>query len=78
MVWSVIAMLLILSGIVVVIPATSKMPTLVFLVFTAMSASMGIVGALIVTRQPRNAVGWILWVAAVDGRVHASVIGASP
>ena len=64
-VWSVIAVLLVFSGVALVIPATSKMPTLVFLVFTAMSASMGIVGALIVTRQPRNAVGWILWVAAV-------------
>ncbi len=64
--WSAIGVLLVLSGVcLIVVPTTSKMPALVFLVFTAMSASMGIVGALIVTRQTRNAVGWILWVGAV-------------
>ena len=65
-VWSAIGVLLVLSGVcLIVVPTTSKMPALVFLVFTAMSASMGIVGALIVTRQAPNAVGWILWVGAV-------------
>ena len=64
--WFVIAVMLVLSGAcLVVIPTTTKMPALVFLVFTAMTTSLSIVGALIVARQPRNAVGWILWVAGV-------------
>ena len=41
------------------------MPAWAFLVFTAMAALLAVVGGLIVTRQPRNAVGWILWVAGM-------------
>ena len=49
----------------VAIPAQEKQPTWALLLFTTMAATLGIVGALIVTRQPRNTVGWILWVTAV-------------
>ena len=64
--WSVIGALLVLCGVcAVAIPAQSDQPTWALLLFTAMAATLGIVGALIVTRQPRNAVGWILWVTAV-------------
>ena len=64
-VWSVIGALLVLSCMCVAIPAQEKQPTWALLLFTTMAATLGIVGALIVTRQPRNTVGWILWVTAV-------------
>jgi hypothetical protein len=44
----------------------------------AVTASFGVVGAIVVVRQPRNAVGWILYGAgsatglSVAGYVYAS------
>jgi hypothetical protein len=65
LVWGAVGGWLLLSAVcIIVLPAQPKMPTWAFLVFTGMAATLGIVGALIVTRQPRNAVGWILWLAA--------------
>ena len=43
-----------------------NLPAVFGLVFTLMAASLGIVGALIVTRRPGNAVGWILLAASVS------------
>jgi hypothetical protein len=65
-VWSVIGALLVLSVFcAVAIPAQSKQPTWALALFAAMAAMLGVVGALIVTRQPRNTVGWLLWVTAI-------------
>ena len=65
-VWSVIGALLVLSGVcAVAIPEQPNQPTWALLLFAALAAMLGIVGALIVTRQPRNTVGWILWVTAI-------------
>ncbi len=45
--------------------APGELPSVFALVFTLVAASLGIVGALIVTRRPGNAVGWILLMASV-------------
>ena len=47
-------------------------PPLVELLFVAMVASLGLVGALLATRIPANRVGWILWVAATMVMVSTS------
>lgn len=65
-VWLAIAVPLLASvACVVLIPKQQGMPSSVLLVFTLMAASLGVVGALIATRQPRNAVGWILWASSI-------------
>ena len=65
-VWLATGAMLVLSAVcVVVIPEQPKMPSWAFLVFTAMAALLTVVGGLVVTRQPRNAVGWILWLAGM-------------
>ena len=41
-------------------PRIPKISRILASVFTLMAGSLAVIGALIVTRQPRNAVGWIL------------------
>ena len=74
-VWSVIGIVLILFSVCAVAIPESRQPTWALLLFTAMAATLGIVGALIVTRQPRNTVGWILWVTAVATAVSHQFVG---
>ena len=57
------------------IPEQEAMPTWALFVFTLMAASLGFVGALVVTRQPRNAVGWILWASSIAVAV-STIAGA--
>jgi hypothetical protein len=65
-VWLVIGLLLAVGvAFAVLIPAGPDTPGWAILVFLLMTGSLGTVGALIVTRQPRNTVGWILWLAAI-------------
>jgi hypothetical protein len=64
--WLVIVGMVALStACVLLIPEQEAMPTWALIVFTMMAASLGFVGALVVTRQPRNAVGWILWASSI-------------
>ncbi len=75
-VWLVILALLVLSvACGALVPEEPALPTFALIVFTVMAASLGIVGALIVTRQPRNAVGWILWLASV-GTASSTITSA--
>jgi hypothetical protein len=69
--------ILVATGLVValVIPEREALPTWALLVFTGMAASLGFVGALVVTRQPRNAVGWILWLSSI-GVAVSTMAGA--
>ena len=65
LVWGVVAVELGYVALsVVVAPDSVEMPTFARLIFALLVASLGIVGAPIATRQPRNTVGWILWLAA--------------
>ena len=65
-IWFVVVVMLLLSiSCAGLIPDEPAMPTWALLVFTLLAASLGLMGALIATRQPRNAVGWILWIASV-------------
>jgi len=48
----------------ILIPEQPSLSLLVFAIAILMVASFGLVGALVVTRRPRNPVGWILWVTA--------------
>ncbi len=65
LVWAVVLIDLALSVIrLVVAPPSAQMEPPVTILFIVMAASFGLVGALVVTRQPRNPVGWILWLAA--------------
>ena len=50
---------------VVVAPDSVDMPLFARVLFALEVASIGIVGALVATRQPRNVIGWILWSAAI-------------
>jgi len=52
---------------------TSDTPLWAMFIFIAMVASLGMVGSLVVTRQPRNPVGWILWAAATTTAL--SIVG---
>ncbi len=45
-------------------PLGTDMPPWAVALFTAMVASFGVVGAVLVSRQPRNPVSWILWASA--------------
>ncbi len=66
LVWGVVAVELGYVALsVVVAPDSVEMPTFARLIFALLVASLGIVGALIATRQPRNTIGWILWSAAI-------------
>jgi hypothetical protein len=72
-VWLVIGVVLALSiACGILVPEEPAMPTWALVVFTLMAASLGVMGALIVTRQPSNAVGWILWLAAVATAVSTA------
>ena len=70
LVWLVVGLELTLTAArYVAIPLGANMPVgaagvVVAILFVGMVASLGVVGALVVTRQPRNPVGWILWVAS--------------
>lgn len=48
----------------ILIPEQPTLSPLVMAIAILMVASFGLVGALVVTRRPRNPVGWILWVTA--------------
>jgi hypothetical protein len=48
----------------VLIPEQPSLPPLAIVILILMVASFGLVGSLVVTRRPRNPVGWILWVTA--------------
>ena len=75
-VWLVVAMLVATELVVaLVIPEREALPTWAILVFTGMAASLGFVGALVVTRQPRNGVGWILWLSSL-GIAGSTMAGA--
>ena len=58
---------------IVVAPDTIEMPTFARIIFILEVASLGIVGALIATRQPRNGIGWILWATALA--IACSIVG---
>ncbi len=59
-------------------------PAWVVVLFMVMLSSFGMVGALVVTRQPRNLVGWILWATALllalmmVGSLAARYLATSP
>ena len=64
-IWSVVAIdLAWMAAATLVLPEQPDFPRLGLVVFSLMVGSLGIVGALVMTRQPRNPIGWILWVAA--------------
>jgi len=76
LVWLVVGGMVALStACALLIPEQEAMPTWALIVFTVMAASLGFVGALVVTRQPRNAVGWILWASSVA--VAASTVAGA-
>jgi len=76
--WFVIAVMVALATAgAILIPDAGQMPTWARLVFTSIAASLGFVGALVVTRQPRNAVGWILWVSSIAVAASASAASYS-
>ena len=75
-VWLVIGIgLALLIACDVLVPDRGQMPKWALVTFTVMAGSLGIVGALVVTRQPRNAVGWILWGSSIALTV-STVAGA--
>ena len=47
------------------VPERSDMPLFARVLFALEVASIGIVGAFVATRQPRNVIGWILWSVAI-------------
>jgi hypothetical protein len=49
----------------VLLPGVQGLDVLSLTVGVLMVASFGLVGALVVTRRPRNPVGWILWATAM-------------
>ena len=49
---------------IVVIPEQPSLPIWALAILTLMVLAYGLVGALVVTREPRNPIGWILWAAA--------------
>ena len=59
----------------VVIPTGGAVDRLTLVLYWLIAASLGIVGALVATRQPRNAVGWILWGSSVG--VTVSIVAIS-
>lgn len=64
-IWSVVAIdLAWMAAATLVLPEQPDFPRLGLVVFSLMVGSLGLVGALVMTRQPRNPIGWILWVAA--------------
>jgi hypothetical protein len=77
-VWLVMGVLLVISlACALLIPEQEAMPSWALAVFNSIAASLGIVGALVVTRQPRNAVGWILWASSISVAVSASAASYS-
>ena len=46
----------------------------VLVVYWLIAASLGIVGALVATRQPRNAIGWMLWASSVGVAMSVTAI----
>lgn len=53
----------------VLIPEQPSLGPFVMAIGILMVASFGLVGALVVTRRPRNPVGWILWLTATVATV---------
>lgn len=73
-IWSVVAIdLAWMATATIVLPEQPDFPRLGLVVFSLMVGSLGLVGALVMTRQPRNPIGWILWVAAT--MVTLSTVG---
>jgi signal transduction histidine kinase len=48
-----------------ILPLPPDVPYVATLLYIAVAASMGIVGAVVATRRPRNTVGWAMWLAAI-------------
>ena len=66
LIWAVVAVEVAYVGLsIALMPDSAQMPTFARAIFALEVGSLGIVGALIVTRQPRNVIGWILWFAAL-------------
>jgi len=49
----------------ILVPERPNVPLIARAIFGLEVASLGIIGALVATRQPRNVIGWILWSAAI-------------
>ncbi len=66
LVWLVVAVELVyVVASLFLVPERTTMPLIARAIFALEVASLGIVGALVATRQPRNPIGWILWSAAI-------------
>ena len=66
LVWLVVAVELVyVVASLFLVPERTDMPLFARAIFALEVASLGIVGALVATRQPRNVIGWILWSAAI-------------
>jgi hypothetical protein len=64
-IWSVIVVdVVALAVCMVVIPEQPSLPIWALAILTLMVVAYGLVGALVVTREARNPIGWILWGAA--------------
>jgi len=66
-VWLTVSVLVVLglASAFVVPEDPAALPTWALGIFMLMAASLGAVGSLVVTRQPGNAVGWILWLSSI-------------
>jgi len=66
LVWiAIIVALLAMAVVAVVLPEMPAFPRLAVLLFSAQVTSLGVVGAFLISRQPRNVVGWLLWSSAM-------------
>ena len=75
LVWGVVAAnLTFMFGVLLTAGLGPDTPAYAVLIYGAMVTSLGGIGALVATRQPRNPVGWILW--ATGTMVAVSVSGA--
>jgi hypothetical protein len=67
LVWLVVGIELALAGLgAILVPEQPDLPVWARFIFALIIGSLGIVGALVATRQPRNAIGWILWASAIS------------
>ncbi len=66
-VWLTVSVLVVLglASAFVVPEDPAALPIWALGIFMLMAASLGAVGSLVVTRQPHNAVGWILWLSSI-------------
>jgi MFS family permease len=74
-VWTVTALTIIAAIATPFTPALAGQETFAYLLFAGASGTFGVVGALIVTRRPDNAVGWILWVVGLVLGLYVSASG---